>query len=597
MIVTGGEHVLVVPTSTADPADPTYVGTAPDDTDDPSVDVPDDDFGTTTSALRRLSRAGTAAAVSADKWCSSKTVPGVAWKPCVVDKTTDSIKFRTTAAPSGYDFWGIYTRCLDSGLAYPRKGVGPGYVAYLSHAGRVLINDYHARQQLDAPLTTDPDAHDPGFLSFISGGLAAFGLHWAYGVPGHTPAGEDPPGWTPAMLPADRDVTQFAPHNARVARAIEGRMCSDSMHTRRSGVYDTTASKRPVAGIAKNGEHFLEWSITTKVRVWDKYDAKYIPTAADDDQELYELTYLYHVEKRGVKVWLKLTTFPEKAGSGGRVPFVKEPKYVIALRTTDAGGITDWKYTRISSWIDSGGTTKNFDTAVMKGAPQGKGLNTGHTNAIARGWIRWDHGTWAPSPKSKTKQPETISSCLDEALPCFNVVIRATRYVKPANGSQKWSPPPTLLWERRTKPAGLDRWAVLADGRAKAYGHDTLGDYLLSKTGEKRTSTCGVSGSKPPAQLNVVEVSKLSQQASPKLDGVRYWELSGFKSGSESGSYTNSAPYDASSAAIHGWRGEAGPYDCEPLSREWPGQKQIFVNYMAYYFGNNFTPEGFAPLK
>jgi hypothetical protein len=563
-------------------------GSLPADSEDASTDIPDDDFGGgTPSALRSLG-------VKADAggWCSSASVPGVAWKPCFLTKNDTGIKFRTTG--NGSEYWGIRTQCLDSRQTLAndqRKNVGPGYISYVARGAHVLVDDYHVYTQTTTGAGV-PDSSDHGYVSFANGGLGAFAMHFAYGVPGHTPAGLNPDGWAGAAMTDDeRDVTSNGgAHDARIPPVLEGRMCSGG--PRESGVYGIVSSIRPVPGGTKAGERFMEFSVTIKIRAWDPDTASFIGTEAPDGKALLQLTYLTHVERRGVKVYEKLTSYPtgcvcfaRRAGaafpSGAREALVKEPKYVLSLRSTAAGGLDSWKYSRISAWFDYKGTQR-LATAVMKGQPQGFGLNTGHTAANNRDWVRWDHGTSLTST-------DGCSTDLD----CFNAVAKAARTVKASgrgNGSGNfgWVPPATVDWERNG--AGLDRWAVLADSQAKAYPHDTLGDAIGG-----RTSTCGAdTNGKAPASLSNAEISVASQQAHTTNDSVRYWEMSGFKSAT--GGAANPLPYLSSYVPLHGWRGEAGPYDCEPLERQWLGSQQTFVNYAAYFFGNDFTPTGFSPL-
>jgi len=596
-VVVTDTPLVPVPTVESDTPAPDADGSLPADSEDASTDIPDDDFGGggSPSALRPLG-----VTADANGWCSSAAVPGVAWTPCLLKSSSTGIKFRTTGNGTS-EYWGIRTQCLDSGPTAdngPRRNVGPGYISYVAQRAHVLVDDYQPYQ----PKTNGadvPDSSDHGFVSNSYGGLGAFAMHFAYGVPGHTPAGLDPDDWngTPnPMSPDDVDVTstRFGHHDARVPPLLEGRMCSNAPNE--SGVYGVTASVRPVpGGVKASPERYLEFSVTLKMRVRDGYGGRFIETTAPDHQALLQLTYLTHVEKRGVKVWEKLTTYPagcicffsrQAAADGrpGRVPLVKEPKYVLSLRSNAGGGLESWHYSRISAWSNSGGSQR-FQIAVMKGQPQGSSLRTGHTAANNRDWIRWDHAANLTS----------TGGCSTD-IQCFNAVARAAHTVKASGrgsggGNFGWVPPATVDWERTH--AGLDRWAEFADTQPMAYPHDTMGDSF-----DGRTHTCGADthGVKTADKSNAA-LSVISQGAHTTNDSVRYWEMSGFKA-SSAGGETNQQPYQTSYVPLHGWRGEAGPFDCEPLQREWPDSSQTFVNYAAYFFGNDFTPgAGFDPLK
>ena len=301
-------------------------------------------------------------------------------------ESRDVIKFRNDAG-----VWWIYKRCFDATARGRRANVGPGYVArFRDSAGRLLVDDYVRRR----------DAWSPGYLNAVNGGLGTFGFHYARGVAGETPAGDDPT--TRTVERGERPYPGYS---------IEGRMCARS--NRGFGVYDVTTRAPTRAGDA------IEYSFDVFLT-----DGRVKP--------LMRVRYGYTFERSAVTARIVVTTYPAPN------VFVKEPKLVAMLR---GGG-----YRRMAIFGES------FQKAVLEGAPAGTPvLSTDHAANAARRRVRWDYGRRADADDREACAP----------APCFEVVATAAADVPWENGElgfDGWavaSAQRAQTWPRDTKGADV----------------------------------------------------------------------------------------------------------------------------------------------
>lgn len=435
---------------------------------------------------------------------------GVLTTPAVTYRTgRDMVKFRNADG-----VWTIYRRCHDRLVGGFRYTVGPGYIARLIRNNVRLVDDFHART----------DTWSPGYINAVNGGLGAFGLHYARGVPGQTQAGDD--------------VTTSGEERGtgREVPAIEGRMCPSK--NLGAGVYNVAMS--PPSRISST-------HVTFSMDVWlrDQWGGTGFGPGGNG---LLRIRYRYSFYRSSVKVWMGVVTYakPNTAGT----PFVKEPKFAAVTRPFGT-------FSRISVFVGPNGT--DFLKGITFGEPPGDPvLRTDHTAEPARRRVRWDNGT---SPTSE--QPSTACSSSNV---CLNAVMQA--YDAPGGNVVRHGP--TYPWEGSAR--GLDLWAVRTvcnpgDCRLKSYARDTRGDLVVT--------SCEV----PPVDLNgdgqisEVERAIASEGAAPSDDGVRRWEHGGFKSG---GLYQDSFTF------FNGWEGGRGPYDCEPLQRAFGPQGQGYGVFASY---------------
>src|SRR5262249_1703775 len=188
---------------------------------------------------------------------------------------------------------------------------------------------------------------------------------------------------------------------------------------------------------------------------------------------------------------------PNSAGT----PVVKEPKFTALAR---GGG-----FARMA--VFGGPDARTFLKGVVAGEPEGLAvLHTDHAPQPDRKRVRWDFATATDIEGS----PQGSA-----ATPCLNVAARS--FPVAAGGAGIRRTDQAAKWEGAG--LGLDRWGVESAGRPKAYPRDTRGDDSVS--------SCKVP--LPHKKLSDVDLSTLSESATPSMDQVREWELGGWKSGSD----------------------------------------------------------------
>ena len=307
-------------------------------------------------------------------------------------RSRDVYKFRNRDG-----VWWIFRRCVDRRVRGRRWTVGPAYVArFRDRDGRLLVDDFVPRA----------DLWSPGYLNAVNGGLGTFGVHYARGVPGETPAGDDPT--TPRR---ERRVDRAAP-----GYALEGRMCAWS--NRRFGV----TRVRELGAPTRVGDA-VRFAVDVEVT-----DARRPP--------LIVLRYRYRFLPTSVRQSLIVETHGR--GRGRTTVFVKEPKVVAMVR---GGG-----FRRMAVFGSA------FQKGVLEGAPQGTPvLSTGHAANPNRRAVRWDYGRWATRDDPR--------ACARAA--CFEAAVEAAPGVpweKGRIGFDGWavaSARRAATWPRDTRGAGV----------------------------------------------------------------------------------------------------------------------------------------------
>jgi hypothetical protein len=207
--------------------------------------------------------------------------------------------------------------------------------------------------------------------------------------------------------------------------------------------------------------------------------------------------------------------------------------------------------------------------AVAKGSPEGTAiLLTDHAPQDGRKRVRWD---FAP------KFDQEGSPGCSASTPCMNVVARSYPTASGIAGIVRADQPAN--WEGGA--LGLDRWAVESADRAKAYARDTRADDSVSSC--KVTSILDLDGDH---KIDDREKSIASENATPKMDHVREWELGGWKSPSAS------KPYQAAFTFFAGWEDGRGPWDCEPLQRAFGSPTESWGSYFSYSLNEGWKLTG-----
>lgn len=456
-------------------------------------------------------------------------------------------------------YWTIYKRCfdrtyttfIDGATRTVRRNVGPGYIARWSRTadGPLLVDNYIERWR---------DAHTPGLVNAVHGGLGTFGWHQARGPVGGTLAGDDPTtGPNEYSSQSDRERID----GYRRPGVVEGRMCAHPGQSESNGVY-----ARSWAGPTRVSSTRVD--LTMDIWLRDQYGSTGhgpdFPGGDGIGDAIARVRYRYSFLRSSVRVWIAVTTYAT-VNQGG-TPVVKEPKFTALVR----GG----NYTRMSTFKGEGGST--FHGGNTSGASNCLGqipcvLQTEHTAENTRVRVRWDYGTAAGS--------EGTEPCSEPATPnpipnrCFNVVMRGY----PVDGTNVLRPASATSWvgSANWEGGGLgpDRWAALSDGRSKAYPRDTAGDDVVSYCGVARQTRHDLNGD---GSYSDSERSRASEEATTAADGVRRWEHGGWKSG---GSYTDAL------TLFHGWEDGRGPYDCEPLQRAFGAVGETWGVHAVYSAG------------
>jgi len=217
--------------------------------------------------------------------------------------------------------------------------------------------------------------------------------------------------------------------------------------------------------------------------------------------------------------------------------------------------------------VFDGPDARSYRIAVVKGQPEETAvLSTEHSAADDRKRVRWDYDS--------TIDGDGVPGC-SAATPCLNVVGRSFPTVAGLAGIVRTDQ--AANWEGAG--IGLDAWGVASASRAKSYPRDTRGD--------ESVSSCKVP---PPRQkkLSEIELSKLSEAASPGMDEVREWELGGWKNnvGKSPG------PYQAALALFPGWEDGRGGWDCEPLQRAFGPTGESWGSYFSYSLNDGWKLTG-----
>jgi hypothetical protein len=419
--------------------------------------------------------------------------------------------------------WTIYKQCLDGTAGGRRSTVGPGYIARLERGGIGIVDDYRPRS----------DTTSPGYINAVNGGLGTFGWHHARGAVEATPAGDDP------------TTTTVEVGVGRTPQVIEGRMCAAT-----NGGYGVYA--RNWFGPTRVSPTDVDYTMDVWLR--DQYGNTGYGPGGD---AIARLRYRYSFYRSSVSVWALVTTYARPNAAG--TPFVKEPKFTALTR---GGG-----YVRMS--VFEGDDARTWRTGVAKGAPEGTAvLNTDHAPQDGRKRVRWDF---------ESKVDREGSPGCSGSVPCLNAVARSYPTASGIAGIVRAGEPAN--WEGGA--LGLDRWAVESADRQKAYPRDTKGDDSVSSC--KVTSIPDLNGD---GRIDDREKSNASQDATPKMDHVREWELGGWKSGSVN------KLYQAAFTFFAGWEDGRGPWDCEPLQRAFGPPTESWGSYFSYSLNDGWKLAG-----
>ena len=375
------------------------------------------------------------------------------------------------------------------------------------------------------------DTTSPGFINAVNGGLGTFGWHHARGSVNNTPAGDDP------------TTSAVEVSVGRTPQVIEGRMCAATNNG--YGVY-----ARNWMGPRRVSPTRVDYTMDVWFR--DKYGSTGAPVNSD---ALVRMRYRYSFYRSSVSLWALVTTYaaPNAAGT----PFVKEPKFTALTR---GGG-----YVRMVVFDGPDALAPNL--AVVKGQPEGVAvLSTDHAPEDSRARVRWDF--------QSSTDPNAPPGCSGSS-PCLNVVARSFPTTSSSPGILRTDQ--AAGWEGAG--LGLDRWAVESASRSKSYPRDTRGDNSVS--------SCKVPTPRGK-KLSDIELSRLSEAATPAMDQVREWELGGWKNDPRH----LDAPYQAALAFFPGWEDNRGGYDCEPLQRAFGSSGESWGSYFSYSLNDGWKLTG-----
>ena len=466
----------------------------------------------------------------------------------------DSFRFRNRDG-----IWDISKTCREWSDGQGYHAVGPGYIYRMtSLVSGVLVND-------EIPAKAFRGVRY-GALNSVHGGLGAFGFHYARGPALHTQAGDDPT-TTIVEPPVSRETD---PATLVTKKVIEGRQCA--AFNNGYGVY-----QRNWAGPVRKSNRRIDFTTT----VWFK-DEFEETGQGPNGKALLRVRYRYTFLPRAVQVWMSVHIYATVNGVG--LPYVKEPKFVAVV----SGG--DFK--RVAVFRDG-----TYIQGVMKGQPDainpetgtGYALSTGHSPYDRRNTVQFDYANSAPVPtvvNQKLVPPAPVPANCSQAQPCF--IVRMTAMTVQPNGDVLRNTAPRF-WEQTR--VGLDRWAALStdsnvdDGpseRVRSYDRDTRAEGV--------TVCSAPVGSSPPTTEEGRSTS--SSRSGTDRDGVRRWEMGGFKN-SGSG-LNNQNPYERAFVFFNGWEGGAGPEDCEPLQVDFSRRSGKPLEAYGAFASYSFTiPEEF----
>jgi hypothetical protein len=470
---------------------------------------------------------------------------------------------------AGGDQWAISKKCINNPINDPngteadqRRDVGPGYIAWLKDKeGDILVNDYRVRVRGNTD-HGDADANNIGNVGATNGGLGNFELQYARGTPGSLPAGTkdyatNPPTTFTASTAGRPPRGQWPPDGI-----LSGRAC---------------ASKYANYGVAGVPRFTGPWKVGSdsvgyraEVRFRDP-DTAASPT---DATALLKVTYLYRFTPTRVLALNILRVNKDQPSSRGS-QMAKEPKWGASVRANGMFNAIDV--------IDSQGKLVYRAVKGQRETRYGV-LYTRQAGKSDRTRVRW----------SCTKPVCGASAGGPCPQVCFNVKMGSqdASTLQQKNPFDQQSAQPWM--SSVTHPRGLDGWAIRTDTehRAKAYANDTSGDNIVSTCSalDKNGNPLPGIGHKPPfTDAELRTLSARSTLATPRQSTARRWELAGWKEQVAPIKQGDPIPdfeqfaFTGSAVLFNGWEGARGPYDCEPLMRQFPATTQTYVNRAEYW--------------
>ncbi|MFN0153114.1 MAG: LamG-like jellyroll fold domain-containing protein [Gaiella sp.] len=386
----------------------------------------------------------------------------------------------------------------------------------------------------------DPDddlyrARGPGYISYVKGNNGTVYVNDE--IPAH-PGRYDPDLRYGAINAVHGGLGTFGMHYARGPalltpspngrgvpnrKVIEGRQCAGPAFPQNNdfGVFAQNIRLRPA--VQPNGECFAPCRLEMAVWFRDRWGSTGEgPTGKKHG--LFRVIYHYRFHSAGVSQWMTVTLYG-KANSDG-VPFVKEPKFTAVVAGTSG-------FKRVAVFRQTA-TGEEYERGINFGGPeqpvQGEPLGTRNVRDRDRTRVQFD---FAPSLDA------TASTGCTESQQCFSIEMRAVAPTGIGNINMR---SPQEIWEK--SKAGLNGWALAAHARDLAYETDTSLEF-------------------GPWHCGGTEAD--GSDASPRREYVKTWEIGGFKTGAPPQA---GIPFDRSFVFFNGWFGGRGPFDCEPLQRD-----------------------------
>jgi hypothetical protein len=578
---TGTAHLTVAGTEQYDDAGISEEDGAPDEGTvdaglgrDPNYSQPpllDDPTGTTVAAFSSVHTLVAHRAADFPDPCGSRTGGG----------SNDSITWDVYAGcivftNNGGDKWTIYKKCVNNPNTNPRQDTGPGYIGkVVDREGDTIVNDFRVRGSNDAGIW------NVGNIGATNGGLGNFELQYARGPVGNM----HDAGWNFVNdPPAQLARTIKAPFDG----ILTSRACASKY-----GGYGVTKSRFKGPWKVGSNEDFA-------AQVWFRDPS----TSTDPTDSTALLKVTYHYRFTATRVFAILTLRVNEDHGDGGSSFAKEPKWGASVRA-------DGLFNEIEVFDSSGHQVmvKNgtkWAWAAYRGqreAPQGV-LYTSQADNNTRVRVRWACTAVVCGGKCTTP---ACGATTDGRCPkvCFDVDMRsldvsALKMKNPFAAA-------THLWESQTKtPRGLDGWAYRSKDRPLGYPNDTTGDNSVTTcsagagpgfqgpwyTNRDANGNLipGYFATNPPTPAtagDIRAVAKKSANATPWSQPERRWELLGWKQNVPPGTTDLTTWFDnyftGSAVLFNGWEGARGPYDCEPLMREFPAVPRTYVNRAVYW--------------
>lgn len=251
---------------------------------------------------------------------------------------------------------------------------------------------------------------------------------------------------------------------------------------------------------------------------------------------IIRLVYTYRFYDSVVKVWIRTTTFCGPVCGDGHWDYAKEPKFVA--ETDPASGFARMRTYRENNL---GWTQDEYIGAFFP--PWTEQVED---NARARALF---------------VRQQTGSIVCDNTTPCLNVVARSY----PAGSTLHLA---TGRWEQNVITKGLDFWASVAHD----IGCGTETQPHCANPVDSYHENCP----EPPNGC----IGWPCNGGDPAGQLQRRWELAG-------NGYT---PFGFV-ALFHGWEGGAGNYDCEPLSRRFPGPGWEFSTQLQFSINDGWDTD------